>query len=347
MNTNLYKIIEKQLFELVFSKNKYKNLENINIFFSGGTGFLGKWMLTCLDYIAHKNDYRISITLLSRKITNINKIRTSFNNLNLSFLKGDISKIIIKKKFDVIFHFAASSSKDENLNKIKVTDTIINGTINIIKNAERLNIKNLVFLSSGAVYGKHCKSNKGWKENDNISPDVSNPASTYGLLKKCSENLLINWAKNNKNNLLILRGFSFGTISESANSHFAFDNFIKKRANQENIIMNSCGKSKRNFMHPIDLCNWIFMSLPLKDISILNCGSKNNITLLDLAKKIAGIPIKGLQRVSFNSGNDNTKEDYIPNLCKSHALGYSEKISLNQQIKYSIYNVLEHNNIHG
>ena len=45
---------EHDLLKLVFKKKDYKQLNNINIFFTGGTGFLGKWMLMALNYIVSK-----------------------------------------------------------------------------------------------------------------------------------------------------------------------------------------------------------------------------------------------------------------------------------------------------
>ncbi len=348
MQEKFYKNLESRLFETVFNKNKFLNLSDINIFFSGATGFLGKWMLKSLEYIAIKEKIGISVTILTRNRDNIGSITKEFSNLHLDFLIDDISNIQIKKNnYDIIFHFAASSSYEDNLDKLKVSDTIINGTANIIKNSEKLNIRNIVFLSSGAVYGKNCKKYDGWKETDNDSPDVLDERSTYGLSKKCSENLLIDWARRNKANLLVLRGFTFGVISENKKSHFAFDNFIKKRVNKEDITMNSTGQSKRNYMHPLDLCNWIFLSLPLRKINILNCGSKENISLINLAKKVASLSIEGLSSVRYIKGRDHYNENYIPNLRKCHKLGYQERISLDEQIKYSIYHFLRKNNRNG
>ena len=332
----------------VLGKIKHKELKNISILFTGATGFLGIWVLRCLNFISKKNNCKILITILTRNKKNIYLHKREFQFLRLKFIIDDVSKVKIKKeKFDIIFHFAASSSKKENFNKHGVVDTIINGTLNIIKIAENLKVKNIIFLSSGAVYGKHCNKNTGWKEDDNQSPDILDPNATYGLAKKCAENLLINWGKRYKTNLLIIRSFSFGVISEKSESHFAFDNFIKKRIENKNIIMNSTGNSKRNFMHPIDLCNWIFRSLPLSGINVINSGSKECISIKNLAKKIANFRITGLEPVKVHKGKDTIKENYFPNLEKSHNLGYSEKINLNEQIKNSINLALRHNKKYG
>ncbi len=341
------KDIEDSLLNLVLGRNNYHQLKDINIFFSGGTGLLGRWMLKSLNFVAKNKKINIKVTLLTRNKENIKKLKKEINSIKVDFIIGDISNIKINhKNYDIIFHFAASSSKEDNLNKIKVSNTIINGTANIIKNAQTCNIKNIVFLSSGAVYGKNSQKDLGWKETDNFSPDVNNENAVYGLSKKCSESLLVDWAKKNNNNLLIFRSFSFGVITENGKSHFAFDNFIKSRINRKEIIMNSYGTSKRNFIHPIDLCNWIFLSLPLKRITILNSGSKKNVTIFDLAKKIATLKITGLPKVSFNRGKDRKKENYIPNLNAIHAKGYAEKISLDKQIKLSIYNALENKKLY-
>ncbi|MBJ57204.1 MAG: hypothetical protein CMP24_03060 [Rickettsiales bacterium] len=338
---------EYDLLEQVFRAKQYKNLNNFNIFFTGGTGFLGKWMLKALNHIAFKNKINISLTLLTRKKINIKKTSDEYNFLNINFHIGDISTFKISNKFDVIFHFAADSSKEGNADKYKVANTIFNGTLNVINNAEIFKIKNIVFLSSGAVYGKHCLDSRGWEENDKSSLDVSDTKSTYGILKMAAENMLCNWAKKNKNNLLILRGFSFGVISEGKTSHFAFDNFIKNRVYDKNISMKSFGKSKRNYMHPLDLCNWILLSLPLNKTLIINSGSEENITLFDLAKRIANLKVDNLPVVKVYRGKNIDKENYIPNLNKSKELGYSQLVTLDDQIKYGIYSILQKEGING
>ena len=55
----------------VLGKIKHKELKNISILFTGATGFLGIWVLRCLNFISKKNNCKILITILTRNKKNI------------------------------------------------------------------------------------------------------------------------------------------------------------------------------------------------------------------------------------------------------------------------------------
>ena len=109
-------------------------------------------------------------------------------------------------------------------------NTIINGTIRIIEYCKFVKASSISYLSSGGVYGKDCSKFKGWSESDNCSPTVYDSVATYGLSKKCAENILIESFNkfSNLNTINIFRAFSFGGSYFNYENHFAFDNFRKE-----------------------------------------------------------------------------------------------------------------------
>ena len=102
--------------------------------------------------------------------------------------------------------------------------------------------------------------------------------------------MLLEYFKNSKNlkTLNIFRAFSFGGSEFNSDSHFAYYKFIKNRILNKDIKLYSLGTSTRNYMHPLDLANWMLLSLKFKNINLINTGNTDsNTTIYNLAKKIA------------------------------------------------------------
>ncbi len=327
-----------KLFEKVLDKENFFHLRNKIIFITGATGFLGMWLLRTIDYLNKKLKLNIKVIILLRsknKKTNLKR----FKNTKIDYINGTLTDFIFKKKkIDHIIHLAAETSEKKNKDHIEVINTIINGTIRIIKYSKYVKANSISYLSSGGVYGKDCTNKQGWSETDNCSPSVYDKVATYGLSKKCAENMLTDSFNklDNLKTINIFRAFSFGGSYFNYDNHFAFDDFIKKRINQEDISLLSNGKVIRNYIHPLDLSSWLLLSINFNKVNLLNIGANNNYSIKSLAHRVAKIKFYDLPCIRVKSGNNNLKENYIPNLGLAKKLGFKAKISLDMQIKDSL-----------
>ena len=148
----------------------HKHLIDSSMFITGSTGFLGSALLKSIDYINREKKTNIKIFLLLRKSSNYVSIQ-DLNNTEVEVINGDLTNFkFVSLPIDHIIHLA--SEKAENLIKYnkKKKNIIIYGTKRLIEYNKIINAKSFTFLSSGAIYGKNCKSKEGWKEeNDNKS----------------------------------------------------------------------------------------------------------------------------------------------------------------------------------
>ena len=154
----------------------------MNILITGGSGFLGSKIAKNL---ARQRQNKIYIFDLKK-----NK-----DSKNIFFIKGDINnekklhKLILRKKITILMHFAASLGVEETeKNPSKVIMTNIEGTINILNNIKKTNIKKIIFASSSEVYGDNKK--KMMSEND-----LPMPKSIYGHSKIIGEELIKIYSK--------------------------------------------------------------------------------------------------------------------------------------------------------
>ena len=150
---NIYKeVLGKQNFSFLFKKS---------ILITGASGFLGMWLVRAINYLNERSNLRIKIIVLLRS-KNKRKLFKIFKATKIEFIKGSITNFVfVNKKIDYVVHLAAETSEKKNKDYIAVTNTIINGTIRLIKYCEKLKISSITYLSSGGIYGKNCKSKKG------------------------------------------------------------------------------------------------------------------------------------------------------------------------------------------
>lgn len=327
-----------KLYKIVIDNKDFMHLNKKTIFVTGATGFLGMWLLRTIDFL--NNNFQLNIKLIvlirNKKKKNFLKI---FKNTKIDFVEGSITNFKFKKKkIDYVIHLAAETSAKKNKDYYEVINTIINGTVRLLEYSKMMQVKSFSYLSSGGVYGKDCKNVSGWNEDDRSAPNIYDEVATYGLSKKCSENILINAFKNinSLKTLNIFRAFSFGGAYFNKNNHFAYDNFIKQRIQKKNIELTTSGKSKRNYMHPLDLANWMLIGIRFNGINLINSGADKNYSIQALAEKIAKYKFNGLPTVRVKIGKQELKENYIPDLSTAKNLGLQAKISLDMQIEDSL-----------
>ena len=190
---------------------------------TGGAGYIGS---VVSNYLLDKGHHVTIIDNLSTgSIKNLPK-KATFYNYDISNVKM-INKIFNKKKFDVVFHFAAFINNEESLKfpKKYYENNFKKGKIffdNCIKN----NINKFIYSSTAAVYGN--KNNKV-SENDKLRP-----MSAYPKSKLMLEKYLIK--KKKKIRCVILRYFNVAGSDKKLRSGFN----VKKGYN---LILNLCAAS--------------------------------------------------------------------------------------------------------
>jgi len=147
--------------------------------------------------------YREPLELLQKKFGN-KKFR--YHELDL---QNDISTLFNKEKnIEAVVHYAASCSVNESMsNPDKYFENNLWGSLNLVENLIKHNVKYLVFSSTAAVYGEH----------EYIPIDESHPTkpiNVYGESKLMAEKI-IGWFGRLKNlKYFILRYFNVCGASE-------------------------------------------------------------------------------------------------------------------------------------
>lgn len=146
-------------------------------------------------------------------------------------------------------------------------------TKNLYDVADFHKIKNIVYASSISCYDD--EKLLPWKERDN-----NYPCNYYGISKRACEDLSFLYKGLSIKNLRIAHVFSY-----DEKNNYMVNIFIKKAFNKETLRVNNC-KSKREFIYVLDVVDAIIKALNYDKTDIINIGSANNVTNLELAKII-------------------------------------------------------------
>lgn len=248
----------------------------------GGAGFIGNNIARLL--VKDGNNVKIIDNLHTGKKENLDDI---FEKIEFELIDiRDFSKLKnALKDIDGIFHQAALTSVPESFFKPEeYFDVNVNGTKNIFKIANELNVKT-VFASSSSVYGD--------VKSIPIKEDCSrNPINPYGKTKLDKEKLAKEfWEKNSK--IIGLRYFNVYGKGQTGTYAGVISQFLNRLGKKTPPIINGNGSQIRDFVFVEDVAkaNLYAMNSDLQS-GFFNVGTGKTISILELAKKM--ISISGL-----------------------------------------------------
>ena len=179
-------------------------------------------------------------------------------------------------------------------------------TKNILNFANKKRINNILYISSGSVYGKQPAKTSQKLLKVIFIDSFTNDAS--GIFKKTAELLCNYWAtETNEKTIKIARCFSFVGPWLPIDTHFAIGNFIKSVTTNSDIVIHSDGSSVRSYMYTSDLVIWLLkILLSEKKFLTINVGSDEAFSLYDVACLGKKVTKRNIQILTEN------KPQYLP-----------------------------------
>lgn len=265
----------------------FDELNHAKLFITGGTGFFGCWLLESLIFAKKEFNLDIEIGILTRDIQRIqNKCPHFFNIKNLHFYEGDIRDFSFPwRKYTHLIHAATPASARLNEQQpLEMYDTIFQGTRHVLDFAKVAQIKKMLFVSSGAVYGKQPDHISNLNENDMGAIDSLSMSSAYGLGKLMAEHISGIFSRTLNVDLKIARCFAFVGPYLPLDTHFAIGNFIKNVLEQDDVRIQGDGRPLRSYLYATDLVISLLKILcDGKPMGVYNVGSEQAISIKDLA----------------------------------------------------------------
>ena len=261
------------------------------ILITGGTGFIGTWLISTLHTLRLENSIDLEIDVVSRygkeKSPFSSQVTDSINWINRDFAKESEG---FKKPYSHIILGSTPSVSAKGSDDLKlVRMSTVNGTMSVIDSLKsQSNPPRLINLSSGAARQLE-------KDEPNFFYEGCPPhhfttaTSNYAHSKMQSERLV---ERANELGLLSgvnLRLFAFAGPLLSLNEHFAVGNFMKDALNRLPISINGNPNTLRSYMYPTDLVRWILTILVSDKTGTFSVGNPSPISIGELARTISRI----------------------------------------------------------
>ena len=249
----------------------------VKVLISGGNGFLGSYLTEKLL------DDGYDITVVDDFSTSKNRNIPQ----SVELIVNKVEKFVSNEKYSIVIHLAARPSPEDYIKN--PVETITSNSIGTLKMLEIARKSDALFMytSSSEIYG-----------NSNIIPTPEsyfgyvNPngiRSCYDESKRFSEALIMSYFREYGLDVRIQRPFNvYGPrIREDGLYGRVIPRFISQALKGKNLTIHGDGKQTRSFLYIQD---WIdatekFLKGNFKG-EFINIGSNNEVSIIDLAKKI-------------------------------------------------------------
>ena len=301
-------------------------LRNTHLLITGGTGFIGKWLLEALRHANRELGTGISAVILTRDPERFKQSHPHLGNDSaFEFVAGDTTNLPVELKgsYHMAIHAATDASAHLNAtNPLLMFDTIVTGTRAMLEWAVANDITRLLFISSGAVYGRQPPTLDCTPESFRGGPDCTDAYTAYGQGKRAAEALCGIFARQHGIEIPIARCFGFLGPYQPLDIHFAVGNFIQDAMRGGPITVKADGTPFRSYLYASDMTAWLLHLLVRgESIAPVNVGSDEPISIRDLAAivsetlgpcsySILGTPVPGVPAERYVCSNALARDKY-------------------------------------
>ena len=302
----------------------------MRVLITGGAGFIGSHLC---DYLLAKGN---SVICLDNFITgNTANIQHLIDNDQFRFIEQDITEPIeVIESIDYVLHFASPASPVDYL-KFPI-ETLKAGALGTIETLDLARNKGAAFLlaSTSEVYGDPTVSPQPEDYWGNVNP--VGPRSVYDEAKRFAEALTMAYHRKYGLNTRIIRIFNTYGPRMRKDDGRAIPNFIHEALMGQALTVYGDGLQTRSFCYIQDLIDGIYRFMISPENGIVNLGNPEEVTILDLAKQIAGI-VGVIAVIEHQELPEDDPKLRRPDISRARRLlQWSPEVSLNEGLKQTI-----------
>jgi nucleoside-diphosphate-sugar epimerase len=301
---------------------------------TGGTGFVGKWLLESFLRATDERGLDASVTVVTRSPEAFLRSSPALaRHPGVELLQGDVLTLQpLGRSFTHVIHGATSSSAKEHHESPRLMfDTIVEGTRRVIEVARRAGASRFLFVSSGAVYGRQPPELSHVGEEHAGIPDPGARGSHYGEGKREAERLCALAGREAGMETVVARCFAFSGPYLPLDTHFAIGNFVRDAIAGGPILVAGDGSPIRSYLYGADLAAWLWTILARgRGGRAYNVGSESAVSIAELAATVARVlRVPGGVEIAGRSAPGRLPERYVPSTRRAHEeLGLTETFDL-------------------
>lgn len=311
----------------------WQELRGARLFVTGGTGFVGKWLLSTVLESDRRLELGLQVTVLSRRPEVFAAQAPQFIDSRVQLVQGDVRDFDHPPgAFSHVVH--AATDVAATADPLEIFDTCVEGTRRVLDFAVAAGAKEVLLLSSGAVYGRQPSGLAALPEDYVGAPDPLQAHSAYGEGKRVAEWLAFDYGRNHRLNVRAARLFAVVGPYLPLDGPFAIGNFMSDALAGRPIVLRGDGTPWRSYLHAADMAAWLWSLLLRSSSGAYNVGGSEALPLQALAERIARIAGSSSEiRTSMPADPTREAERYVPDVGRiRRELGLPQEMSLDQSI---------------
>lgn len=291
-------------------------------FITGGTGFIGSWLLESLQHANDTTGSKMELLVLSREPNKAYQNAPHvFDRADTKLIAGNVRALQTSLgKFDLCIHAATDvTSSLQAVNPMEIFDTIVQGTSHVLDLATAAGASRMLLTSSGAVYGAQPTNMALLPETYSGAPALLSTSAIYGNSKRASECLSIAHSSQTQLAICIARIFAVIGPGLPLNDGFAAGNFVRDAMIGEVINIQGDGRSMRSYLYMADVIVWLLRILGFGHAGeAYNVGSEKALSIAELARQVVSASGKDLSVMTGVSSDATTPTArYVPETRKA------------------------------
>lgn len=329
--------------ELILAETRdlWDNLRGERLFITGGTGFVGRWLLESFLEANRGLSLGARATVLSRDPEAFQARHPHVGNAPaLAFISGDMRTFDFPAgRYSHVIHAGGPAGpRWEREHPEATPEAVVSGTERVLEFSRRHGAKRFLYVSSGAVYGAASAGESRIPEESADGPPAREPASTYGRGKFLSEAKGRAAASDASFEFMAARGFAFAGPYLPLDAGYAVGDFIRDALRGGPIRITGDGAARRSYLYAADMAVWLWrILLSGKPSRSYNVGSEKSLTIAELAHAVALQVDPSLDIVTARKPGESPAEDYVPSTRRARVeLGLRETVALGEAIRRTV-----------
>ncbi len=328
---------------LTHTRDLWPGLRDARIFITGGTGFFGHWLLESLLHANRELHLNVRATVLTRNPTSFRQKSPHIaGDPAITLLEGDIRTFpfpldLQQEQHTHVLHAATDSGGQQAAQPaFALAEPILEGTRHTLQFALATGARRLLYLSSGAVYGRSSATETHIPETSTAAPDPLLLQSSYDEAKRMSEHLCVAYSHGTALETVIARPFAFVGPHLPLDAHFAIGNFLRSAIAGTPIHIRGDGTPIRSWLYMADLAIWLWTLLLRAPANrAYNVGSEDAHTIAEAARLTSRILRPALPiQIDGTAIPNAPMNSYVPSTARAREdLGLYQTISLEDALR--------------
>jgi nucleoside-diphosphate-sugar epimerase len=315
-----------------------KDLQGARIFITGGTGFIGSWLLESLAWANEKLGVGMEALVLTRNAeAYAHKAPHLAQRKDIRFHAGDVRDFAFPTgQFSHVIHAAMEADYEfDKKHPDVMLDTVVTGIWRTLDFAVQCGARSFLFASSGSVYGRNPSSARV-TEDCPEAPNVFEADSASPEGKRMSELLCAIYARQHGLEAKVARIFALVGPYLPLNKHYAIGNFIRDALAGGPIKIKGDGTPYRSYLYAADLTIWLWTIL-IRGVSNrpYNVGSRVAVSIAELAEAVSNaLPGRVAVEIAQKPAPGQPAARYVPETMRAQQeLGLREWTPLDEAIR--------------